>query len=680
MKEYLAPVLPAGTVPNYNGTYVWAYMMGDQSNRASYIGPVILTQRNQPSDVRFYNMLGDALNTSVEAYKYSTDLTLHWADPDMNMYAHMAGIPEFNSARAQNYEGSIPAVPHLHGAYVPPVLDGGPDAWFTSDGMMVGPSFYSRNGSDPQNYCIYRYPNDQEPTLLWFHDHTLGATRLNVYAGLAGAYLIVDPNDTILPTLPQLFPLVIQDRMFDTNGQLFFPADSAGGLLWALNPEHPYWVPEFVGDAIVVNGKTWPFMNVDQKRYTFMFINGSNARTYEMFLVDPVSKNMGPALWVIATDGGYLDTPVKLDPLARGNNKLAIMPGERYWVIVDFNGYGPGTIGPNGAPYSGTWQIKNTAKTPYPAGASPQGATLGRIMQFVVSAGQMADSSYDPASGAPLRTPMIRLNGATINQKRMLTLNEIMGMPKTATDPVTGAPTAYPGGPLEILVNNTKWSGKRIVGVDEMGMYMFETRTDFTEDQKGVNWLSEIPIEGETEMWQIINTTADAHPIHTHLAQFQLVSRQKYDAKKYAKVYDAAFPAGYDFTMDMQVGPGVFIPAYGPPLDYNTGNPNGLGGNPDVTPYLQGPVSGPLPQENGWKDTVMVLPGQVTTFLIRWAPQDIPAGTPSTDCHLNFDPRVNGGGYVWHCHIIDHEDNEMMRPTEVEPNTDERSYKIGIDY
>ncbi len=190
--------------------------------------------------------------------------------------------------------------------------------------------------------------------------------------------------------------------MFDTNGQLFFPADSAGGVLWAPNPEHPYWVPEFVGDTIVVNGKSWPFMTVEPKRYTFLFINGSNARTYGMSLVDQVSKNPGPPLWVIGTDGGYLDTPVKIDPVAAGNNRLVMMPGERYWVIVDFAGYQAGVIGPNGAAYSGNWLLTNNAKTPYPAGAAPQGTTVGRIMEFRVAGAPPApgDTSYNPATGA----------------------------------------------------------------------------------------------------------------------------------------------------------------------------------------------------------------------------------------------------------------------------------------
>jgi len=685
MREGLFEMLPPGTVPGYAGTYAWSYLKPGQAGRASYIGPVVLATRGQPTEMKFVNLLGHTADTNVLAYKYSTDQTLHWADPlngEMNHWNHMAMPPAPGSEGASNYDGPIPAVVHLHGGEVPPQLDGGPDAWMTSDGMYKGHAFYSRDGWMPgQNWHTYRYPNSQEGALIWFHDHTLGGTRLNVYAGLAGAYLIADPSDTLLASLPTLFPLVIQDRMFDTNGQLFFPADSAGGVLWTTNPEHPYWVPEFVGDTIVVNGKAWPFMNVEPRRYTFLFINGSNARTYEMSLTDPVSKNPGPPLWVIGTDGGYLDTPVKIDPAAAkpAPTVLAMMSGERYWVIVDFKGYEAGVVGPNGAPYSGTWLMKNGAKTPYPAGASPQGATVGRIMQFRVTGGPVTDTSYDPASGAPLRTSMVRLTGATVQKTRQLTLNEVMGMPITTTDPVTGAlNTAYPGGPLEILVNNTKWGGERITGVTN-GMFDMQPIPGFTVDGTGRNWLSELPNEGDTEIWEIVNLTADAHPIHLHLVQFQLLNRQNYNVNKYTKAYAGAFPAGYDYVMGMNVGPNAFIPAFGPPLDYNTGNPRALGGNPDITPYLQGMPMPPLAHENGWKDTVIMFPGQVTRILVRWSPTDIPAGTPPAQANFPFEP--NGGhGYVWHCHIVDHEDNEMMRPDEVVPNNVPRTYVKGDDY
>jgi spore coat protein A len=712
MREQLVNVLPTGAVPGYMGTYVWSYLKPGQAGRTSYLGPVVIATRGQPTEMKFTNVLGNAAATNVLAYKYGTDQTLHWADPlnnEANMWNHMAMPPAVGSEGASNYNGPIPACVHLHGGEVPPQLDGGPDTWMTSDGAFQGHAFYTHPlRAVLGNEAVYRYPNSQEGALIWFHDHTLGATRLNVYCGLAGGYLLVDPaNDPA--NLPELFPIVIQDRMFDTNGQLFFPADSAGGLLWAPNPEHPYWVPEFVGDTIVVNGKSWPYMNVQPKRYTFLFLNGSNARTYEMVLTDPVSGNPGPDFWIVGTDGGYLDKPVKVGPTAgKANGKLVMMSGERYMAIVDFAGFHAGVIGPNGLPYSGTWLLKNTAKTPFPNGAAAIGGTTGQIMQFRVQGTTVpgTDSSFNPAVvGATVRpSPMVRLAnpatgtvaaGVTVNKKRQLTLNEVMGMPQNAVDPVTGIMTAYPGGPLEILVNNTKWSGERIVGVDNtdpmMPMYMMEPIPGFTPRDNGsgkFTYYSEVPNEGETEVWEIVNITADAHPIHLHLVQFQLLNRQNFDVAKYIAAYDASFPGGgYDHMTGQPYPAGVYIPAFGPPLDYNTGNTSALGGNPDIAAtakgkflYLKGTPTQPLPQEAGWKDTVIMYPGQVTRIAVRWAPTDIPASTLPTQANFPFDP--NGGhGYVWHCHIVDHEDNEMMRPDEVNPNLGViRTFIKGVDY
>ena len=318
-------------------------------------------------------------------------------------------------------------------------------------------------------------------------------------------------------------------------------------------------------------------------------------------------------------------------------------------------------------------------------------------MQFRVIGAPGTDRSFNPAAlGATLRgragqgPAIVRLvnpttgtiaAGVTVHKTRQLTLNEVMGMPQNAIDPVTGLMTAYPGGPLEILVNNTKWNGERINGVmtDPMTghkMYTFESRPDFTLDGTGRNYLSEIPNEGETEIWEIVNLTADAHPIHTHLVQFQLMNRQVFDLGKYSAAYNAAFPGGgYDIMTGSPYPAGAFIPAFGPPLDYNTGIPRAFGGNPDIAAvdakgkflYLKGTPTPPLPEEAGWKDTIMVLPGQVTRFVVRWAPTDLPASTPVANAFFSFDP--NGGhGYVWHCHIVDHEDNEMMRPDMVNPN------------
>ncbi|MEW6489685.1 MAG: multicopper oxidase domain-containing protein, partial [Thermodesulfobacteriota bacterium] len=497
-------------------------------------------------------------------------------------------------------------------------------------------------------------------------------------AGLAAYGL--DNAGVFEPTVP----LVIQDRAFDTAGQLFFQADGAGGILWAPNPEHPYWSPEFVGDTIVVNGKAWPYLNVQARRYRFLFLNGSNARTYEMSLLNQATGAIGPPLWVIATDGGYLDAPVKIDPAL--GQRLVMQPGERYEVIVDFAGFGGTNL-----------IIRNTGRTPYPKGAPPQGSTLGRILQLRVAAGTVADATYNPASGVPLRTgaqaiqrlvnPATGALAVAAQRTRLLTLNEVMAMPMTVVDPVTGLLTAYPGGPLEILVNNTKWSGERFVGVDAAGQYIKQPIPGFVPDGLGYNYLSELPNEGETEVWEIVNLTADAHPIHLHLAQFQILNRQNYNVNKYTKAYAAAFPGGgWDVTMGMACAAGAFCPGYGPPLAYDpAANPlsgGKLGGNPNIAPYLQGAIRPPLPNEAGWKDTVIALPGEVTRLAVRYAPTDAPAAAAPEALSYPFDP--GGGGlynYVWHCHIIDHEDNEMMRPTTVVPNpTAVRSVVGGIGY
>jgi spore coat protein A len=666
MREFKANVLPPGFVlpdgSTYGGTWSWGYRAGiTPANPAgTYIGPVIVAGRGTPTQVRYVN----DLTPDHVFWREWTDQTLHWADPlhsgaQLNSCASniVAGQPPQGYC-ADHYDGPAPAVPHLHGGELPPVIDGGPDSWFTASDGHHGHAYYTMPGvSAAPNEAVYRYPNTQEAAPLWFHDHVLGATRLNVFAGLAGAYPLIDPGLT-LPTgldpvglrqgasgrLDYLIPMVLQGRSFDTNGQWFFPTTG-------INPEHPYWIPEFEGDSTVVNGVTWPFLNVEPRRYRFLFINGSNARAYEMFITNPVTKVNGPPIWQIGTDGGYLDAPVKIDPNApKGQlQKLLFMPGERADVIIDFAGFAGQTL-----------LLRNTGRHPFPKGVPPQGSTIGQVMVFRVGSGPVADASYDPATSTqPLRPAgkkIVRLvdpatgtlaTGVTADKTRQLTLNEVIG----------------PGGPLEILVNNTKWDGTQGDG---------SVRDDFTPMTVGgvTEYFSEFPNEGDTEVWEIVNLTGDAHPIHTHLTQYQLINRQNFNTNKYGGAYSAAFPGG------------VYIPAYGPPLNYNTGNPRALGGNPDITPYLQGAVMPPAANEAGWKDTAIMYPGQVTRIAVRYAPTDTPQGANGS---YPFDPDAkisaadDGHGYVWHCHIIDHEDNEMMRPYRVNAKDVKRTYVQGTD-
>ncbi len=712
MCEFKTQVLPPPMPP----TWTWGYVIGTTCPTAvqdTYIGPVLVNLRGTPTTIKYTNALPTVDQTKVLAYKFSTDQTLHWADPlnaEQNT-CHMlsgnppqlyAGIPAFGSECSLNFGESpqgvfnpvgIAAVPHLHGGEVPPVLDGGPDAWFTSfnvNGTVEkGHDYYTFSSKKRKvvpgpNEAVYRYPNSQGAAPLWFHDHTLGATRLNVYAGIAGAYYLLDPvqeeyfQQIGMRPVTEVVPIVLQDRMFDTDGQFYFPADFPGGINGPPpNPQHPYWNPEFIGDTMVVNGKAWPFLNVEPRRYRFLFLNGSNARTYEMFFVNQVTGVMGPAMWAIGNDGGFLDKPSIIDPNAGPpvEPHFIIMPGERYEMIVDFTNYAGQTL-----------ILKNVAKAPFPGGGASQGATTGRLMQFRVSAAPVADTSYDPASGIALRpAPMVRLTDpatgtvapeVTISKVRQLTLNEVaLDFPQTTIDPITGVTQTYPGGPFEVLVNNTLWSGE---SARSYGDFQAVTINGVTE------LVSETPQEGDVELWEIVNATEDAHPIHTHLTTFQILNRQRYDTKGFDAAYAAAFPGVPGSTI---CTPGVYCPAFGPPLNYAPSAASGgkYGGNPDVTPYLANPIQLPDPDEVGWKDTFVVYPGMVNRIVVRFAPTDTPANAVGS---YPFSPNdsptgvVNDShGYVWHCHIIDHEDNEMMRQHVVVPLAGApRSYVKGVDY
>ncbi len=623
-------VLPNGTVvsPTTGLTHVWAYRI---SNGTTTLGPLwpthtIEAERGVPLNVLYLNNI----NESYDAVNLAVDQTLHWAMGSYSM---------------NPYLGDVPLVAHLHGGEVPSWSDGGPDAWYTPAGGDGGHGALTN---------VYYYPNTQEAATLWFHDHALGLTRLNVYAGLAGFYFLRDNAEDLLNLpgwsgdnsvqeidpvtnlpygtayLPEI-EVVIQDRMFDQNGELYFPA----GPGIAPNPMiHPWWNPEFIGDIITVNGKTWPYLSVAPRKYRLRLLNGSNARFYELWLQNQPTGLPGPIIWQIGTDGGLLDAPVAIDPALQ---KLVIAPGERMDLIIDF-----GSVpNPDPAAQFAIWTLRNSARTPYPKGGTVDPTTVGQIMQFVVN-GQMngPDNSFITGRTTPLEK-LANFNTGTpavpVNRTRQLTLNEVMGM----------------GGPLEALVNNTKWGG-----------HSTRPYNDFVMDPYGgsTTMFSEIMNEGETEIWQIINLTGDAHPIHLHLVQFQLLSRQNFNVNRYGKKYIQAFQAA---------GQAGVVDAWGPPLDYNTGNdPNGvnwtpyLGGNPNVIPYLQGQPRPALPNEQGWKDTFIMYPGEVTTVIARWTPTD---ATQTGTNYFDFDPST-GPGYVWHCHIIDHEDNEMMRPYAVNPN------------
>jgi len=518
--------------------------------------------RGIPIKVKWVNNLVNATGQPLY-HLFPVDPTLHWADPN-NMNMPMPPFTPYPPGY-QQAQTPVPIVTHLHGGEVPSSFDGGPEQWWASNGMN-GTDYRTYEPTDP-NAAVYYYPNEQLPTTLWYHDHALGITRINVMSGLAGFYLLRDPADPIAPFLPSgqyEVPIAIQDRSFNLDGSFWYPPVGLD------TNAHPYWQPEFFGNTIMVNGKVWPNLNVEPRQYRFRLLDGSNARFYSLQFVDRVTKVVLP-FTQIGSDGGYLAAPVPL-------TSLTIAPGERADILVDFSGLPAGT----------KILLKNNAKAPFPKGAPPD-IHLSQIMQFTVTG--------TPTPPTPLPTPWpVNIPALTPNAPaKQLTLIEVMG----------------PLGPTEILLDGQKWHAPA----------------------------TELFQVGSTVDWVVVNPTADTHPIHLHLVQFQLVSRQAFDVNGYMMAWMAANGM--------------------PPLNQPTINV-------PLAPYLKGPVFPAPPNEMGWKDTIQMNPGEVTIIRVRYAPQDAPTtgpGTPTPGVNqYPFDPADPlGPGYVWHCHILEHEDNEMMR-------------------
>jgi FtsP/CotA-like multicopper oxidase with cupredoxin domain len=647
MHEFQQKLLPSSVyaslpAPFNAGTFVWGYQLN--GGQPQFPSQTIEARQGTTTSVTYANKLQGRNGGPPFLQKYLTqDLTIHWADPThVTANNHCADSVTLAPACLQPSMEPIPTVAHLHGAEVLSASDGHPDAWFTPGSAMKGPAFVSNT---------YSYVNTQEATTLWFHDHSLGTTRLNVYSGMAGFYLIRDGRDTGAAGNPIGLPagafeqeLMIADRQFDTQGQLLFPdgtpPDNPTGINGGPpNPDaHPFWIPEFFGDVMTVNGKSWPFFEVQPRRYRFRVVNSSNARFIQaqLFRSDgnhQPTTTAGPHVWQIGSDGGFLNAPTDVDA-GTNPSHLFLAPAERADIIVDFSGQsGRNFILVNG----------QGAFAPFPSGDPPDPNTSGQIMEFRVNQSlQGSDTSFNPANpqralrAAPIVNIKPATTGRTPDKTRQLILVEVEG----------------DGGPLEVMLNNSHWNGNREGTTTQIPGSM--------SNGHGIS-ATELPRVGSTEVWQIANLTEDAHPIHIHLIQFQVIGRQDFRRDDYRAAWDGTFPGGTFSGVTYPAG--TFIPGFGPPRNYNTANAAGaLGGNLAFNPFVTGSPVPPGAEEGGWKDTLKILPFEVTTVAIRWAPTTVAVNQVSAGVNkFAFDPTSGGPGYVWHCHILDHEDNEMMR-------------------
>jgi spore coat protein A len=427
----------------------------------------------------------------------------HFLPIDHSLHGAEKGTPE------------VRGVVHLHGGKTPPESDGYPEDWYV-----------------PGKSRTYYYPNQQEPALLWYHDHTMGINRLNIYAGMLGLFVIRDSVEDALnlPSGKYEIPLVIMDRNLRPDGQLSYPVSP--------DPERP-WVPEAFGDAHLVNGKLFPYLEVEPRKYRFRILNGANGRFYRLSLdgssldgssLDGPSldgpSSQGPEIHQIGTDQGLLPVPVAV-------KNVQLAPGERADLVIDFASH-----------HSTQILLKSDSFT---------------LMQFRVAATVAADSNKPSGMLPATLRPVPRLAESTAVKTRRLTLDEQLNMVAES---------------MGMLLNKTPWHMP----------------------------ITEKPVLNTSEIWEIVNLTDDVHPIHLHMVRFQILDRRRFD--------------GFEYM--------------------TTGNLR----------YVSPPMA-PDANELGWKDTARVNAKTVTRILVPFV------GYP--------------GRYVWHCHILEHEDNEMMRPYEVLP-------------
>jgi FtsP/CotA-like multicopper oxidase with cupredoxin domain len=604
VRQFAQQILPAG-LPS---TTVWGYGPAKALSPGApmiFNAPSLTIEANwrRPVRIKWINELTDP-NGDYLPHLLPVDPTLHWANPPGGT-AGRDTRPTF-SGTPGSYTGPVPLVTHVHGAVgVGDESDGYTEAWYLPDARNIpdghategtwydffaGKAGASYGESWGPGFATFQYPNNEAGT-KWYHDHTLGMTRVNVYAGPAGFYIVRggpqgdlavrDSRNGRLALLPrpapneldQLIPnrkyyeipIVVQDRSFNIDGGLFYPDsreffDGVTGPFIPQTDVSPIWNPEFFGNTLMVNGNTWPYLEVEQRRYRLRFLNGTQARF--LILDFEALRGAGAEVWQIGNEGGFLDGPANLTASPR----VLMGPAERVDLIVDFTHAAVGdyiltNVGPDepfgGGEPGGDFDVADPEST-------------GQVMQFRVRPRRGTDWSTPPQFlRLPTRAP---LPPATVT--RPLALLEEMS-------------TAFPDSPAETLLGVIR-------GDPNAGPRVWAKRM-WAEP------VSENPDVGAIEMWEFYNATGDAHPMHVHEVLFEVVNRQ-------------------EIAVDEEAGTVEVVQ--------------------DSVPIP------PEPGETGFKDTVIAYPGQVTRIKAQF---------------------TNPGQYVWHCHIVEHEDNEMMRPYRVGP-------------
>lgn len=572
----------------------------------SWPGPTFEVHSNEPVEVEWQNRLLDEFGNPLP-HLVPVDTSLHWAY-SLSGYRHHSID-----------ENGVPIVVHLHGGHSEAVFDGTPERFFSPGYAVRGPRWVGKQSI---------YQNDQPAGALWYHDHALGLTRLNVYAGMVGFYIIRDNFDTglagnalDLPAWPYEMALVIQDRMFKANGELFFPA-FPGDPFWDefirdegledAEVPRPSALAEFFGDHMLVNGVIWPRADVEPRNYRLRLLNGCDSRflVVQFFEVPGGATDLATATGplpfvVIGGDQGLASHPATVETLLLEN-------GARYDVIFDFKNVTPGN----------RVIMRNVGGDEPFIGEIPGPQVFeetDRIMAFdvVLSLDAAAPDptpsgiNFGPAIPPPTRVRKVALFEGEDEFER---LQPLLGTAEPATD-YLGNPINWPA--------TSNYVAAGLVGQME-GTIAWHSPT------------TENPAPNSTEEWEIWNLTGDAHPVHLHLVHFEILGRQEINfdssADEDGLLPDAVSPAHDGVYLEPQavvqhngtLGEGFRI--------VHPTNPADAYGSlaPPPEAYV----------ENSAKDVVTALPGQITRI------------------RMTFDKL---GRYVWHCHMLSHEDHEMMR-------------------
>jgi FtsP/CotA-like multicopper oxidase with cupredoxin domain len=519
-------------------------------------GPTIEAERGQPVTVQWRNELDAPLPVTVTIAPTATDAS---GVPVQCVPGLSGGTPDPNAAALAGH-----TVVHLHGALVPAPYDG-----------------WTENLFAPGQDAVFHYPMGQRAALHWYHDHVMGVTRFDIYAGLAGLWIIRDQRERELglPEGPPFeVPLLIQDRNFglDGSGRL------TGQLIHKTDPEVMEAFPPFT----VVNGKVWPLLEVQPATYRFRVLNGSNARTYRLVLLHDGEPDLS-RVTQIGTDHGLLAAPTRLPP-----DGLVLASAERADLLADFSSLEPGSeltlVNTAGAPFDGaSFPAANARNAADPS----QMLTYPHVMRFRVVPGPVTRPAVPRELATDYRPPAPDALASAPRRAIALVERELDGQPNMLTM-------------RELVIAGDDYTGAVVTVTDGQQTTRYRAVAAHFEDTTTF-----FPVLGQHEVWQLINLTDDTHPIHVHLDPFQILSRRpiRYQIPEHG-IEDLTISA--TVTLDRDPGDGL---------------PHTIDGN-----------------ERGLKDTVRVNPHEIAEIVVRFT--------------------TYSGRYMYHCHILEHEDRDMMRP------------------